>query len=42
MLIALGLLLAAQDPAAIDRAVHDGIAAGVFPGAVVVVGTADG
>ena len=41
MLIALGLLLAAQDPAAIDRAVHDGIAAGVFPGAVVVVGTGD-
>jgi CubicO group peptidase (beta-lactamase class C family) len=41
MLIALGLLLAAQDPAAIDRAVRAGIEAGVFPGAVVVVGTAD-
>jgi CubicO group peptidase (beta-lactamase class C family) len=41
MLIALGLLLSAQDPAALDRAVLDGIRAGVFPGAVVVVGTAD-
>jgi CubicO group peptidase (beta-lactamase class C family) len=41
MLIALGLLLSAQDPAAVDRAVLDGIRAGVFPGAVVVVGTAD-
>ncbi|HEX9632091.1 MAG TPA: serine hydrolase domain-containing protein [Gemmatimonadales bacterium] len=41
MLIALGVLLATQDPAAIDRAVRAGIEAGVFPGAVVVVGTAD-
>ena len=41
MLIALGLLLTVQDPAAIDRAVRDGIEARVFPGAVVVVGTAD-
>jgi len=41
MLIALGLLLAAQDPAAIDQAVLEGIRGGVFPGAVVVVGSAD-
>jgi len=41
MLITLGLLLATQDPAAIDRAVRAGIEAGVFPGAVVVVGTTD-
>lgn len=41
MLIAFGLLLAVQDPAAIERAVHAGIRSGVFPGAVVVVGTAD-
>lgn len=41
MLIALGLLLSVQDPAAIDRAVQAGIRSGVFPGAVVVVGTSD-
>jgi CubicO group peptidase (beta-lactamase class C family) len=41
MLIALGLLLAAQDTAAIDRAVLDGIRAGAYPGAVAVVGTTD-
>lgn len=40
MLLALGLALALQDPAGIDRAVEDGIAAGIFPGAVVVVGSA--
>ena len=41
MLLALGLLLAAQDPAAIDRAVLAGISQGVYPGAVVVVGTSE-
>lgn len=41
MLIVFGLLLALQDPAAVDRAALDGISSGVFPGAVVVVGSAD-
>ncbi|MDH3495321.1 MAG: beta-lactamase family protein [Gemmatimonadota bacterium] len=41
MPLLLALLALAQDPAAIDRAVRDGIGAGVFPGAVVVIGTAD-
>lgn len=34
-------LLASQDTAAIGRAVREGIASGVYPGAVVVIGTAD-
>ncbi len=41
MHVLLALLALAQDPAAIDRAVRDGITAGVYPGAVVMVGTAD-
>ena len=41
MLVALGLLLGLQDPAALDRAVRAGIAEGVYPGAVAVVGTSD-
>ncbi|MDH4044412.1 MAG: beta-lactamase family protein [Gemmatimonadota bacterium] len=42
MVIVLGLLLAVQDPTAVDRAVLAGISAGAFPGAVVVVGSRDG
>jgi CubicO group peptidase (beta-lactamase class C family) len=41
MHILLGLLLSFQNPVAVDQAVRHGITAGVFPGAVVVVGTRD-
>lgn len=41
MLVALGLLLAVQDPAALDSAVRVGITEGVYPGAVAIVGTSD-
>jgi CubicO group peptidase (beta-lactamase class C family) len=41
MIIALGLLLGLQDPGALDRAVLAGIADGVYPGAVAIVGTSD-
>ncbi len=41
MLIALGLLLGLQDPAALDRAVQAGITGGIYPGAVAIVGTSD-
>jgi CubicO group peptidase (beta-lactamase class C family) len=41
MLMALALVLAPQDPAAVDRAVREGIASGVYPAAVVVIGTSD-
>jgi CubicO group peptidase (beta-lactamase class C family) len=41
MAIVLGLLLALQTPTGIDSVVQSGIAAGVYPGAVVVVGSSD-
>jgi CubicO group peptidase (beta-lactamase class C family) len=41
MLLALGVALALQDPAAVDRAALQGISSGVFPAAVVVVGTSE-
>jgi serine-type D-Ala-D-Ala carboxypeptidase len=41
MLIALGLLLGLQDPAALDRAVQAGITDGIYPGAVAIVGTSN-
>jgi len=41
MLIALGLLLGLQNPAAVDRAVQAGITDGIYPGAVAIVGTSD-
>jgi CubicO group peptidase (beta-lactamase class C family) len=41
MVAALGLLLSLQDPAPLDRAVQAGITEGIYPGAVVVVGTSD-
>lgn len=41
MLFTIGLLLALQDPGAVDRAVLAGIADGVYPGAVAVIGTSD-
>jgi CubicO group peptidase (beta-lactamase class C family) len=41
MLLALGLLLNVQDPAALDRAVRAGVTDGIYPGAVAIVGTSD-
>lgn len=41
MPLLLGLLLSLQNPVAVTAAVQRGIKAGVFPGAVVVVGTRD-
>jgi CubicO group peptidase (beta-lactamase class C family) len=41
MPLLLGLLLGLQNPSAVTAAVHRGISEGVFPGAVVVIGTHD-
>jgi CubicO group peptidase (beta-lactamase class C family) len=41
MAFLLAVLLAIQGPGAVDRVVTGGIAAGVYPGAVVVIGTRD-
>jgi CubicO group peptidase (beta-lactamase class C family) len=41
MLLLVAFLLAVQGPEAVDRAVSAGIAAGAYPGAVVVIGTRD-
>jgi CubicO group peptidase (beta-lactamase class C family) len=41
MLLTIGLLLALQDPGAVDRAVRAGISDGVYPGAVAIIGTSD-
>jgi CubicO group peptidase (beta-lactamase class C family) len=41
MLILLAVLMAPQVPGSVDRAVRAGIDAGIYPGAVVVIGTHD-